>query len=391
MSSSPVSQPVGADAPTSAGSFYALAYEHVLFPAWQRFVRRRPIGQHLRALDRAQWRSQDEIAAAQLTALRALLHHAQRSVPYWRDLFRRIGFDPRDVRSHADLEALPVLTREIVQERFDDLVDPARHPSNIRKGTSGTSGVPLRFEYCNESEAWRQATRLRGYGWAGYRLGLPTLHYWGAGAHVAGGLEARKIHLDRALRREVYVDAVKQDEASLRAVVDLLRRTRPHAIVAYTQALAAFARWACDARVRCWPDARVLCAAEPLLAGDREALERAFGPHVFETYGSRETMLIAAECEAHAGMHLSEENLIVEIARDGKPVAAGQAGEVLVTDLHNYGMPFIRYANGDVAVMSPHDRCACGRGLRRLAHVEGRRVDMLRDANGEPVAGMVFI
>jgi phenylacetate-CoA ligase len=54
-------------------------------------------------------------------------------------------------------------------------------------------------------------------------------------------------------------------------------------------------------------------------------------------------------------------------------------------------MPFIRYANGDVAAMSPGGRCACGRGLRKLARVDGRRVDMLRDANGEPISGMVFI
>jgi phenylacetate-CoA ligase len=374
-----------------AGSLYAWTYEKLLFPAWQHAVRGRPIRAHLASLEDTQWLSAPELESLQLVSLRALLEHAGRRVPYWRELFRRIGFDPRSVRSLADVQALPVLTREVVQERFDDLIDPSRRPANIRKGTSGTTGVPLHFEYCNESEAWRQATRLRGYRWAGYRMGLPTLHYWGAGAQVPTGLAARKVRLDRALRREVYIDAVKQDEASLRDVAKFLGRMRPHAIVAYTQALASFARWASERGMRDWPDARVLCAAEPALPTDREALERAFGPNVFETYGSRETMLIAAECEAHAGLHLSEENLLVEVAHKGRPVAPGQAGDVLVTDLHNYGMPFIRYANGDVATMSHGQRCACGRGLRKLARVEGRRVDMLRDANGEAISGMLFI
>jgi phenylacetate-CoA ligase len=220
---------------------------------------------------------------------------------------------------------------------------------------------------------------------------LPTLHYWGAGAQVPHGLNARKIRLDRALRREVYIDAVKQDEAALRHAADLLTRMRPHAVIAYTQALAAFARWVIERDLRSWPDVRVVCAAEPVLPRDREALERAFGPHIFETYGSRETMLIAAECEAHDGMHVSEENLIVEIARNGKGLPPGELGDVLVTDLHNFGMPFIRYANGDVATMSPEGRCACGRALRKLAHVEGRRVDMLRNADGEAVSGMLFV
>jgi phenylacetate-CoA ligase len=375
----------------SANALYAWAYDHFFFSVWQRVVRGRPIREHMALLERTQWLAADEIERLQLASLRALLDHAGRHIPYWREVFARTRFDPRGVRSRVDLQALPILTRDTVQDRFEDLRDPTRRRENIRKGTSGTTGVPLRFEYCNESEAWRQATRLRGYGWAGYRMGLPTLHYWGAGAVVARGLAAGKIRLDRRMRREVYVDAVKQDEASLRRTVGLLRRMRPHAIVAYTQALVSFARWAVDRGVRDWPDVQVVCAAEPLLPGNREAIELAFGPHVFETYGSRETMLIAAECEAHDGMHLSEENVLVEIVRDGEPVPAGEPGDVLVTDLHNYGMPFIRYANGDVATLSPSGPCRCGRGLRKLASVEGRRVDTLRDANGEPVSGMLFI
>jgi phenylacetate-CoA ligase len=375
----------------SGNSLYAWAYGELLFPVWQRAVHRRPVGEHRAWLERTQWLTREQLGRLQLASLRRLLVHAGCHIPYWRDLFRTVGFDARGVDSLADLEALPVLTREIIQERFEDLVDPTSHARNIRKGTSGTTGVPLKFEYCNESEAWRQATRLRGYAWAGYQLGLPTLHYWGAGARPPRGWGAHKVHLDRALRREVYVDAVKQDEASLHRMVELLAHMRPHAVVAYTQALATFSRWASEHAKRNWPDTRVVCAAEPATPRDRQAIEQAFGPGVFETYGSRETMLIAAECEAHDGLHLSEENLVVEIARDGKQVADGEPGDVLVTDLHNYGMPFIRYANGDVASMSSEGPCACGRGLRRLARVEGRRVDMLRDANGEPVSGMVFI
>lgn len=370
---------------------YAWAYANVFFPTWQRLVRRRPIQAHLALLESTQWLAREELERMQVASLRALLEHAGKNVPYWRELFRRIGFDPRGVRRTADLVELPILTREIVQERYDALVDPARRATNIRKGTSGTTGVPLKFQYCNESEAWRQATRLRGYGWAGYRMGLRTLHYWGTGSQTPSGLTAHKMRLDRALKREGYIDAVRQDEGSLRATAERIARMHPHCIIAYTQALASFARWIHERGARDWPDVRVICAAEALLPNDREAIERAFGPHVFETYGSRETMLVSAECDAHQGMHLSEENLVVEIVRDGAPVAPGESGEVLVTDLHNYGMPFIRYANGDVATAAPDARCVCGRTLRKLAGVDGRRSDTLRDANGAPVPGMVFI
>ena len=113
--------------------------------------------------------------------------------------------------------------------------------------------------------------------------------------------------------------------------------------------------------------------AQGLTPRDRSVLQRTFGPDVYETYGARETLLIAAECEAHAGMHVSEENVIVEVMHGGRPADPGVAGDVLVTDLHNYGMPFIRYVNGDVAATAHDGVCPCGRTLRKLARVEGRR------------------
>jgi phenylacetate-CoA ligase len=140
---------------------------------------------------------------------------------------------------------------------------------------------------------------------------------------------------------------------------------------------------------RDWDDIPVLCGAEGVLEADRAVLSKAFGPEIHDTYGSRETMLIAAECGAHAGLHLSEENLVVEVVANGKATADGDPGDVVITDLHNYGMPFIRYQNGDVARTAKGD-CACGRGLRRLARVDGRHADMLRDPQGNTIPGIVF-
>jgi phenylacetate-CoA ligase len=182
---------------------------------------------------------------------------------------------------------------------------------------------------------------------------------------------------------------MRQDEPSLQAAADEIRRFRPHIIIAYTQACAQLARFIVDRGLRDWDDIPVLCGAEAVLSGDRAALERAFGPGIFDTYGSRETMLVASECERHTGLHLSEENLLVEIAGpDGKPLPPGESGDVIVTDLNNWGMPFIRYQNGDVASMAAKP-CVCGRGLRMLERVEGRRADTLTDGAGNPIPGIL--
>ena len=375
--------------PRAGARAYAHLYSEWLWPAWERFARRRATVEHLALLERSQWASPEDIERRQLASLRALLAHAGEHVPYWRETFRRLGFDVRDVRRREDLAALPVLTREMILERYADLVDPALAPKNLKKATSGSTGVPLRFEYSHESECWRQAAKLLGWGWAGYRAGLPTLHYWARLHVLPPGARGLKMRVDRALKREIFVDSMRQDEEGRRHALMELRRLRPAVIVCFTQSLAQFARWVLDRGLRDWDDIAVLCGAEAVLPGDRAALVRAFGPHVFETYGSRETMLMASECEAHDGLHLMEENVLVEIARGGAPLPAGESGDVVVTDLHNYGMPFIRYANGDVARMATDRPCACGRGLRKLASVEGRRAETLTDGEGNPLPGIV--
>jgi phenylacetate-CoA ligase len=366
---------------------YGALFEKVLLPAWERGIRRRDTLTLLEHLERSQWLDAEARERADIASLVHLLTHAGRHVPYYRELFRQQHFDPRGVKSRRDLAELPLLTREIVRERYDDLIDPAYRGLNLKKGTSGSTGKPLKFEYSPNSECWRQAVKLRGYGWAGYRPGLKTFFYWAA---VAAGMPTFKVRLDRALRRETFFDSMKQDEAARRAALAILRRKRPEIIVCYTQACAQFARWINEHGYRDWPDTPVICAAEAVLPADRAVLAEAFGPHIFETYGSRETMLIAAECEQHQGMHLSDENLLVELVQGGRPVAPGETGDVVITDLHNFGMPMIRYVNGDMAMFAAEGRCGCGRGLRRFERVDGRRAAIMRDGHGNVVPGIVF-
>lgn len=359
----------------------------ILLPLWEKVVRRRATLDHLGYLEKSQWLCAEERQRETDRSLQQLIVRAATSVPYYREVFRVHGLDPRDIRTRADLAYLPLLTREIVRERYEDLVDPAFRGKNLKKGTSGTTGKPLRFEYSRTSECWRQATKLRGYGWAGYRPGRKTFYYWAAVSAARPTLKAR---LDRRFRRETYFDSMRQDEESRWQALDIMRRMRPELIVCYTQSCAQFARWIVDRGLRDWDDIPVICGAEGVLEADRAMLARAFGNGIFETYGSRETMLMAAECEAHAGMHLSEENLVLELTENGRPVAPGESGDVVVTDLHNQGMPMIRYVNGDIARFASGERCTCGRTLARLERVDGRRADMMTDKEGNVVPGIVF-
>lgn len=372
---------------------YAHLFRRFLEPGYETVLRRRPTLQRLAMLERSQWRPLDELCAQQVADLRRLVAHAEKHVPYYRQKFAEAGVRASSIRDLDDLSRLPLLRREQAREAGEARASEAPPFPTLRKGTSGSSGVPLRFGYDAESEYWRQAIKLRGYRWAGYHLGDRVLHYWGVPLLPAPFWVRAKASVDHFLKRERYLDCTRRGEAELLRAVEVIRRTRPSAILCYTQAGADLARFVVARGLRDWDTIPVLCCAERLFPADREPLEKAFGA-VFETYGCRETMLIASECAAHTGLHVSHENLIVEVlvAEQGRirPAQPGEVGEVVITDLHNLGMPFIRYANGDLATVAERGACACGRGLPRLASVEGRITDTLRDAQGARVSGLLF-
>ena len=376
---------------------YGRVFQNVLHPGWERGLRRRPTLSHLKELERTEWWSLDELGALQTTGLRKLLEHAYKHSPYYRRSFEERALRPDDIRNMDHLRKLPLLTREAAANSFEDRMSSAEPLPRIRKMTSGTTGHPLAFAYDVGSEYWRQAAKLRGYGWAGYRPGDRSLHFWGSIAAVQAAPLKKKVKtaLDHLMRREHYIDCADHSEEALASVVHRLRELRPKVLVCFAHAGAALARHVVETKSRDWKDIPVISAAERLFPADRDVMTEAFGPNIFETYGSREVMLIAAECPAHGGLHVSMENLAVEIiVREGdaeRPALPGELGEVVVTDLHNYGAPFIRYLNGDLAVALPPGRCACGRALSRLQRVEGRETDTLRDIDGRPVGGMFFI
>jgi len=174
----------------------------------------------------------------------------------------------------------------------------------------------------------------------------------------------------------------------------VLKREQPQVMMGYAQALADLARYINREGLRDWGTIPVIYGAERLWDNDRADLAQAFGPEVYETYGCREFMLMAGECEAHDGLHESAENLVVEIVvRDGTTMRAakpGERGEVAVTDLHNLASPFIRYLTGDYAIERAPSPCSCGRTLRRIGPIDGRVTETMRDADGNPVEGILF-
>ena len=372
---------------------YGTLVSTALFPLWESTLKRRATLRYGALLARTERASLDELHALQTEKLRRLLAHAAEHVPHYRDRFREVGFSPGDLRSLDDLARLPSLTREEARTTVDARTSVALPLVAYRAVTGGTLGSALAFGYDADTEWWRKAAQLRAWGWGGYRVGDRVLYYVGDhhGLRAPPGERVRTT-LERVLKRERYLSCMVRDEASLARAARFLRRSRPTAIVCYPQAGADLARHVVETGPPLTGVA-VLCHGEKVYPGDRAVMTRAFGS-VFETYAARETFMIAAECERHSGLHIAMENVLVEVvARDGSGThraAPGEAGEVVLTDLNNRGMPFIRYAIGDVARAPTPAPCDCGRTLPRLGEIEGRTVETLRGPRGTRISSTLF-
>lgn len=351
------------------------------------FTKGRSFSQHQSFLEKSQWWSRDELLAFQWKELGKLLDLAFEQVPYYQKKFAEAGAARGDIRSMEDYRKLPILTREQITQNLADLTPRTTKKEDLQPhATGGSSGTPLRFYRTIESFDWRSACTKRAYSWSGLRPGDRTLHLWGAPAGKISTKSKLKSRLDQTLRGEIVIPTFLHDEKLWQHVYDEWVRHKPTHVIGYVSSLVRFSRFVENSSLPPLPQATgVLAAAEQLDASIRSYIENGLKAPVFNTYGSREFMSVAAECEKRNGLHFNAENLVVETAQD----ASSGPSDILITDLHNWGTIFLRYSIGDLGITS--DRiCSCGRGLPMLESIQGRSVDILQLGNGRSITGLFF-
>jgi phenylacetate-CoA ligase len=364
-----------------------LLYRHllhsVLLPSYDRIRSRRYV-EYSRFLESSQWRDPEWLREFQWTELCKLLRHAFESVPYYRQKYRAAGASFSDIRTWDDFKRLPPLTREEIREHRDALCSTTFKGKLLPHATGGSTGVPTRFYRTYESYDWRTAAKDRVYSWAGLRVGDRSVYLWGAPVGSVPKHKIWKTRIHEAVHCQRVFNTFSQTGELWSRIHATICRYRPDAIVGYVSSLCQFAEFLRRTRHGIPPVRGVLAAAEPLCQDARRRIEETFSAPVYNTYGSREFMSLAGECERRDGLHINAENVIVEAAS-----GSDAPSNILVTDLHNLGMPFIRYQIGDLGSLK-EGRCACGRGLPRLRKIEGRVLDTLRTADGRIVPGEFF-
>src|SRR5882724_2634661 len=365
-------------------------FRHILIPAFETGIKRRKTFHYWKELERTQWLSREELEKLQFDALQRLVSSTFTHCPYFRQAWIKQGLSPQNLKTPDDFRRWPIIDREIIRQNRMQMRSQVPGLRLLQKSTGGSSGVPLHFDYDQDSHDRRMAAWHRGYSWAGAGPGTKQLYLWSVNLGNQSRWMKWKNQLYARLYRRRILNTFELCEELIPEYLHCLNRHRPDVIVAYAYSMYIFARSLAERKQKPFSPKAIVGGAEKLHRFQKELIESVFQAPVFETYGCREVMLMGAECNRHEGLHITTENLLLEVVDDnGSPTSPGQEGNVVVTDLYNYGMPFIRYANGD-RMVAGWGTCSCGRGLPVLKEIMGRRSDMVHTPDGRHISGVFF-
>lgn len=331
----------------------------------------------LKQLHSSQGLSAEQLRDCQLRQLQRLLQHALTTVPHYARTCT--GLDPRRLDWNT-FARLPLLGRAELQASYTALRSralPAGHGPATEGQSSGSTGRPVRFLRTAASQFFWSALTIREHLWqqrdfsgklAAIRVRVEerSLPNWGRPV-------ALLFQTGPAATLDVRTDTARQ--------LEWLQREDPHYLLTHASNLGALAEQSLRRGIRLPRLRQARTFSEALRPALRDTVRAAWGVETADTYSCEEAGYIALQCPRHEHYHVQAENLVVEVLDpEGRPCAPGETGEVVLTTLHNFALPLIRYRLGDYAEVGAP--CDCGRGLPVLRRIHGRQRNMLRTPDG---------
>jgi phenylacetate-CoA ligase len=343
----------------------------------------------LREMEKADCLSREDLAELQCRKLRDLIDYTAVHVPYVKARLAEVGMSPSDIREPADLVRFPLMRKADARANRQALrSDIAGKLASFTTG--GSTGDPLIFDLGKRRVASRVACRQRTSRWWGVSVGDPELAIWGSPVELTRQDWVRSV-------RDVCMDsrllsAFEMNDATMSHYLDVLQRGGYRQLFGYPSAIYQLCLHARKEgrKLRNLPLQVVFVTGEVLFPYQREVIVDTLNCPVANGYGGRDSALIAHECP-QGGLHVLADAVIFEtVDAQGRPVASGEPGEIVITDLYSHEAPFIRYATGDIAVISSR-RCSCGRALPLLERVEGRSNDTILAPDGRMINSLALI
>ena len=333
-------------------------------------------------LKRMQYASRQKLNEMSMIKLRHLVRHAYHRVPFYRRLYDEKHLDPRIIKRVEDLRYLPITAKAMFRRAFPHRCLAQGYESRaIHNKTSGSTGEPFEFFNDRFESPIMQASYMLFNTWIGVKTPSRFVHI-----RSPSKLSLKMVLRDKMVGRN-RISTLDINSGTIKGFVKTINRIEPAYIEGYTASLVNASRLIKNSglAINCRPKA-IIATSEDLLEHHRALIESVFRCKVFNRYGSREfSGAVAQECGHCGGLHVNTSLCLLEVVdKDGEPVGEGEGGKVLITDLNNYTMPFIRYDIGDYAVKGP-ERSECGRTFPLINRVRGREGYYIISKTGEKI------
>lgn len=352
---------------------------HLLLPAHERLRGRSTLSQWS-SFKKNEHLSQSDFLNLRIIKLRQLINHAALHVPYYKGIFHSLGIEDASNFSIKDLRLLPVLEKVVIASQAEELKAQDRKKRLIRYSTGGSTGQPLIFFTDQHRESCLNAQKLRARSWFGVFPGDKQVDFWGSPIELSRQNQLRKIK-DKWLLNQVVLSASNLTPERVATYANFLKTFQPKLIYGYATVIYRIAMHLNEqpGLLGSYRPRLIACTSEMLMPRMREIIAEAFSCPIANEYGSRDGGLIAHECPA-GNLHILGEHVIVEV---DQPDPHG-IGDLLITNLDSFGMPFIRYRIGDRGALS-NESCRCGLPMPILKELQGRANDFMVGKNGRLV------
>jgi phenylacetate-CoA ligase len=316
--------------------------------------------------------------------LRKIIHYAAETVPYYQALFRSNEFTPDDIQTVADLDKLPLITKEMVRQNPSQFLSTSRKGrSSVHFVTSGSTGTPLHIYHDRDSTlaniAFGERERAVIAKLCGKSLSYKTaiILYSGSTTEKVQSLYHRWTFIPVRPGQSTFsvVDPVE-------VIIQRINQLEPDVVLGYGSYLEAFFRFLLLRNIPLHCPKAVIYVAEGMTPEARTMIEDRFSIPVLSQYNAVEAFKIGFTCEERNGFHLHEDLCHIKVINErGEKAAEGEKGEIVISNLVNHGTVLLNYCLGDVGRISGTG-CACGRNLPILAEIDGRAEDVLFLSDG---------
>lgn len=329
-------------------------------------------------LRKNQWKDLRELRKIQFKRIKNIIKHAYNNVPYYHRIFSSVGITPDDIKTFEDLRKIPLVSKRDIQKNYQDFIARGVNTSKLPyRITSGSTGIPLKL--ISDPHPSPGSSKYPFFE-CGVKLRDNFVTVWGR--ETENILWGSKYTWLLGEISETVIPLFPEEK-----LVRILRKVKPDVLLTFPSLLLTLANHdtsGINPRL-------IFTQGEMVTQHCRDVCLKKFNVELFETYGCVEFGTLAFECPEHFGLHILTDNVYIEfIDENGEQISPDEQGEIIVTGLHNYVMPLIRYRIGDLGVPSD-EQCPCGRSWPVIRSIQGRINDFITLSDGRKISSLYLI